>query len=464
MKKLDSKILKLIEIKPLAENPRVMTDEEFNALAENIDRVGFNQPLVVWWNDTDKIYELVKGHRRYDVLKYKNEETVECKIADYPNREEMLMDAMADNINIGHFDPIRMTELFAYLRGKGYDDTAIREKMAITSNDQLKRLIKSFENELPEDMAEKLKAVRDEIKTIDDLSNVLNKIFSEHGDTLTLRGYKTKFMTEKQEPTNVKDTIVVNKLDKAIKYRKWGGMINYLCKTVDGFQKFAYDELVKNKVPAQIFIQDLQSKFPNIDKEHIPSLSAVNLYKLKLKNNSNGEYSKSTALALKDQTVVGEIIKGFSFLEERKKLIEKAEYAVGVLEKGVKDLVVLQEKTMMLPESLFSAVRAYYDGLSELSQHITEFDKLWVRFGFMPAQVDNMNPMIFAPTINQNKTLTVGGMRQNDEDIDIDKLKIRIQQLVGITTRKESVDEMFSNYPEPKIVRFKDSDGDKEKD
>ncbi len=184
IKQLITQKIKLNQIRPLVENPRIMTSEELNALVENIERVGYNQPLVLFWNETDQIYELVKGHRRYDALIYLKEEEVDCIIAEYPNREEMIMDAMADNINVGHFDPIKMMELFKYLRTKGYDDAKIRERMAITSDAQLKRLIKQFENELPEALAEKLRAVRGEIKTIDDLSTILNQIFTEYGDTL----------------------------------------------------------------------------------------------------------------------------------------------------------------------------------------------------------------------------------------------------------------------------------------
>jgi ParB/RepB/Spo0J family partition protein len=184
MKILETKIIPIEHIRPLSENPRRMTEEEFNALVENIERVGYNQPLVVWWNEADQIYELVKGHRRYDAIKYLGQTEIECKIAEYPNREEMIMDAMADNINVGHFDPIKMMDLFKGLQAKGYDEKVIRERMAITSDAQLKRLIKQFENELPEALAEKLKAVRGEIKTIDDLSNILNQLFTEYGDTL----------------------------------------------------------------------------------------------------------------------------------------------------------------------------------------------------------------------------------------------------------------------------------------
>jgi len=185
LKILETKMIPLDQIKPLDENPRFMTDEEFNALVDNIQTKGFGTPLTVWWNDDIKKYELVKGHRRYDALTYLDSKEAECKIAtEYGNREEMLMDAMADNINVGHFDPMKMTELFNYLKAKGYDEASIREKMGITNDKQLSSLIKQFKKELPPELADKLEEVKDEIKTIDDLSIVLNRLFNEYGTTL----------------------------------------------------------------------------------------------------------------------------------------------------------------------------------------------------------------------------------------------------------------------------------------
>lgn len=185
LKILETKMVPIEQIKPLDENPRFMDDAEFNALVVNIQTKGFGDPLTVWWNEDIKKFELVKGHRRFDALKYLDAKEAKCNIAtEYKNREEMLMDAMADNINVGHFDPMKMTELFNYLKAKGYTEEEIRDKMGITSDKQLSSLIKQFKKELPPEMADELDKVKDEIKTIDDLSIVLNRIFATYGSTL----------------------------------------------------------------------------------------------------------------------------------------------------------------------------------------------------------------------------------------------------------------------------------------
>jgi len=48
----------------------------------------------------------------------------------------------------------------------------------------LKKFYREIKASLPDELAKKLDKVKDQIKTIDDLSIVLNRLYNEYGDTL----------------------------------------------------------------------------------------------------------------------------------------------------------------------------------------------------------------------------------------------------------------------------------------
>jgi hypothetical protein len=59
-----AQLLDLDQIVPYWRNPRVVTDEAVNAVAESITRYGYNQPIVV-----DASNVIVVGHTRYAALR-----------------------------------------------------------------------------------------------------------------------------------------------------------------------------------------------------------------------------------------------------------------------------------------------------------------------------------------------------------------------------------------------------------
>lgn len=58
------KTLSILDIEPYWRNPRRITDEAVNAIAESIQRYGYLQPIVV-----DESYVIIIGHTRYAAMK-----------------------------------------------------------------------------------------------------------------------------------------------------------------------------------------------------------------------------------------------------------------------------------------------------------------------------------------------------------------------------------------------------------
>lgn len=183
MKELKIKKLNIDDLLPTEENPNVMKDSKFNSLTKTIEEVGYDQPCKVWWNEEKKKYEVVKGNHRFWAMKVLGEKEIDCVIGEYPTRDDMLADMVRDNVVKGELDPVKFTKMYEQISDK-YGKDMTRKMFEFLEEDELNRLIVEVKKQLPEELREKLDEARDEIKTIDDLSIILNRLFSEYGGTL----------------------------------------------------------------------------------------------------------------------------------------------------------------------------------------------------------------------------------------------------------------------------------------
>jgi ParB/RepB/Spo0J family partition protein len=180
---MEIKKINIDELLPTEENPNVMADNKFNILVKTIEEVGEDQPLKVWWNEEKKKYEIVKGNHRYWALKLLGKTETECVIGEYKSRDEMLKDMVRDNMVRGELDPLKFTKLYDKISEKYGKDIA-KEMFSFLEEKELKRLYKVVKESLPAELKSKLEEAKEEIKTIDDLSIVLNRLFAEYGNTL----------------------------------------------------------------------------------------------------------------------------------------------------------------------------------------------------------------------------------------------------------------------------------------
>jgi len=65
-----------------------------------------------------------------------------------------------------------------------YEAEALQRLFMFTDQDAMEKLIIEVKKELPPEMAQKLEEMKDELKTIDGLSELLNTLFTKYGDTL----------------------------------------------------------------------------------------------------------------------------------------------------------------------------------------------------------------------------------------------------------------------------------------
>jgi hypothetical protein len=197
----------LIDPNPL--NPNRMKPRAFDLLVNNLQEMGFtdaalmrakdialfNEIRLKHGDDRAKIraeliekdcrFETIGGHHRIDGAKYLGFEDVPATIPTDPDFTEEFANfqMIRHNVIRGEMDPEQFVTLYAQYAGK-YDDDLLQELFGFAEEAEFKRLITATAASLPKELQSKFKDAAKEIKTIDGLARILNKIFTEHGDTL----------------------------------------------------------------------------------------------------------------------------------------------------------------------------------------------------------------------------------------------------------------------------------------
>lgn len=179
----DVKMIPIDQIDRNYENVNVMSDVEFNDLVAKIQKRGFDQPVKVWWNPEINKYEVIKGNHRFEAAKFLGFKEIPCIVGQYEHRDDAMADGISDNITRGQIDPEKFTKEYNKLKKKyGIDKTMAM--MTISSQKTLAKLIKEARDMLPDDLKRKFDEAKKDIKDIDDLSLILNTLFTEYGHTL----------------------------------------------------------------------------------------------------------------------------------------------------------------------------------------------------------------------------------------------------------------------------------------
>lgn len=169
---------------PNEENPNEMTDAEFNMLYDNFEEVGITDPIIVRPLGKKK-YRVVGGHNRLEVAKLVGFEKVPVTIIEDPDfdddRERFQL--VRHNIIRGQLSPAKFVKLYENLADK-YTKEVIQESMGFVNKEEFDKLIKQVAAALPPEAKSALESSKAEIKTIEDLSKLLNKLFGVYGDSL----------------------------------------------------------------------------------------------------------------------------------------------------------------------------------------------------------------------------------------------------------------------------------------
>ena len=172
------------------DNPNKMSKRQFDLLCDNLDKTGLTDPILVRHIAADKPgpqrYRIVGGHHRYDAAVYLGFDEVPITVITDPgfDEEQEKFQLVRMNAIHGKLDPAAFYNLYSQLSDK-YSEEILQDAFGFAEEAEFKKLIAQTAKMLPDKaQQDKFKEAAAEIKTIDGLSALLNKMFTQYGDTI----------------------------------------------------------------------------------------------------------------------------------------------------------------------------------------------------------------------------------------------------------------------------------------
>ena len=171
-----------------ADNPNRMSAREFDLLCDNLGKTGMTDAILVREIEPDAagpLWRIVGGHHRYSAAAFLGWEDVPITVLpdDFDDEQEKFQLVRMNAIR-GKLDPTAFFNLYSQLSAK-YSEEILQDAFGFAEEAEFKKLIAQTAKLLPDKhLQEKFKQAAAEIKTIDGLSALLNKMFTQYGDTL----------------------------------------------------------------------------------------------------------------------------------------------------------------------------------------------------------------------------------------------------------------------------------------
>lgn len=171
-------------------NPQMMDDKEFNRLVDELRDTGQIDPIQVVPLDNGR-YRIIGGHQRTMAAKVLGWDQISCVVlSDKKWQNEDLQKFMTVRLNVlkGKINPEKFAALYHQMAEK-YGNDAVGSLMGFTDEDAMNRLVGSVRKGLqdaglPEKQIKRFDKATEKMKTVDDLSLILNRMFTDFGDTL----------------------------------------------------------------------------------------------------------------------------------------------------------------------------------------------------------------------------------------------------------------------------------------
>ena len=174
--------VKIDEVFPNPWNPNQMNDEMFNRLADEIEEVGFINPIQIVPME-DGTYRIIGGEHRWRTAKTLGYEEVPAIVLDGEKwKDEDLQKFVTTRLNAisGKLNPEKFMNLYQELSEK-YEHDNLQILMGFTDKDFFDKMTRQARKGLEDagvskDKLAEFDEVAKEIKTVEDLSNIINRI------------------------------------------------------------------------------------------------------------------------------------------------------------------------------------------------------------------------------------------------------------------------------------------------
>ena len=181
---LERKDLPVSQLRLQEHNPNKMSPREFNLLCDNMQKVGFVDPVFVRRVAEDD-YKVIGGHHRLDAAKLLGYEEVPCTIIEGEGYDEDWEKFQVVRMNMikGSLDPQAFLKMYEDLGAK-YETEIMAEAFGFVDEKEFDKLINQMAKSVPKEMKKDFKKAAKDVKTIEGLTTLLNSMFTEHGHEL----------------------------------------------------------------------------------------------------------------------------------------------------------------------------------------------------------------------------------------------------------------------------------------
>jgi hypothetical protein len=177
---LDIIDIPLADLIPDDDNPNTQDEGTFDLLVEEIRENGFDEPIQVRPHPTlPGKYQISSGHHRTKAASVIGMVSVPAIVKHYDDRQQKVS-LVKRNALRGEFDKAKLAKLYQDV-AKGRDPALVQRELGFADPKKLEPLIENAKKNMTPKQAKKLDEAKEKIKTIDDLSSVLNRIFKESG-------------------------------------------------------------------------------------------------------------------------------------------------------------------------------------------------------------------------------------------------------------------------------------------
>lgn len=226
-KRMDFVYLSPDDLVPSPWNANEQDELTFNRLVDEINEVGFIDPVTVVPLSDGK-YRILGGEHRWRAAQVIGMEKIPVTILSEEKwNDEDLQKLVSVRANVlhGKMNPEKFMRLYEEMASK-YGADAVQSLMGYTDTAGFQKLIgsvkKGLKQSLPKEMHGEIEKATKEAKSVEDLSRIIQELFNRHGDTLAL-GYMV-FVYGKQTHfylrMNAKMRRVMQKVDEYCRLTK----------------------------------------------------------------------------------------------------------------------------------------------------------------------------------------------------------------------------------------------------
>ncbi len=168
---------------PDDDNPNEMDEATFDALIDEIRAQGFDEPIQVRPHPTMKgKYQIGSGHHRVKAATVIGMTHIPSVIKKWSDREQKVA-LTKRNVLRGQMNKGKLAKLYKELV-KDHDPVQVQRELGFQDRKKFEAMIDEVSKNLNPKQKKKLAEAKEKIKSMDDLSSVLNRIFKESGSEL----------------------------------------------------------------------------------------------------------------------------------------------------------------------------------------------------------------------------------------------------------------------------------------